>query len=120
MYRVSPFTYLVEGMLGVAIADTRVVCTDVELLNFTPPDGQTCQAYMADYISAAGGYLQDPQATGECAFCSIEDTNVFLSSVGVSYGNAWRDFGILWAFIIFNTFAAILFYWIFRVVSLGL
>lgn len=118
MYRVSPFTYFVEGMLGVAIANTNVVCADVEFLNFFPPDGQSCQEYIAPYQAAAGGYLRDPNATGECSYCTIDDTNVFLSSVGVTYANRWRDYGILWAFIVVNIFAAILFYWLFRVVSI--
>jgi hypothetical protein len=31
------------------------------------------------------------------------------------YSEAWRNFGIMWAFIIFNVVAALAFYWIFRV-----
>ena len=117
MYRVSPFTYFVEGMLGVAVANTEVECAQIEYLRFSPPDGQTCQEYITPYQSQAGGYLRDPAATTECEFCAIEDTNVFLSSFGISYSNRWRDFGILWAYCVFNICAAIFFYWVFRVVS---
>ncbi len=115
MYRVSPFTYLVEGMLSVGVANTRLHCADNEFVNFSPPSGQTCGDYMQPWISRAGGYLQDPSATNQCAFCTYDDTNVFLQQIGSSYSNVWRDFGILWAFIIFNMFAAVGLYWWARV-----
>jgi ATP-binding cassette subfamily G (WHITE) protein 2 (PDR) len=115
MYRVSPFTYFVEGMLGVAVADTTVQCSDIEYLRFEPANGQDCGTYMQAYQAAAGGYLLDPSATTNCEFCALQDTNVFLQSFGIEYGNRWRDFGILWAYCIVNIIGAILFYWIFRV-----
>jgi ATP-binding cassette subfamily G (WHITE) protein 2 (PDR) len=115
MYRVSPFTYFVEGMLGVAVADTIVECSPIEFLQFEPANGQDCQTYMAPYIQAAGGYLRDTAATTNCEFCALRDTNTFLTSFGLNYGNRWRNFGILWAYCIVNIAGAILFYWIFRV-----
>jgi len=115
MYRVSPFTYLVEGMLTTGIANQRTHCADNEFVTFQPPNGQTCGAYMQPYISQAGGYLQTPSATQNCNFCSYDDTNVFLSGVSLSYSNVWRDYGILWVYIIFNIFAAVGIYWLARV-----
>ncbi|WVO15160.1 hypothetical protein L204_102804 [Cryptococcus depauperatus] len=115
MYRVSPFTYLVEGMLGVAIANTNVICSSTELLTFRPTGGQTCGQYMASYISKFGGYLIDQGATSNCQFCSIKDTNVFLSTFGIYYKNKWRDFGLLWVYVIFNVFGAIGIYYLVRV-----
>ena len=115
MYRVSPFTYLVEGMLSTGIANAAVHCADNEFVMFSPPSGSTCQQYLEPYISQAGGYLQDPSATDTCKFCTYNDTNVFLSGIGLSYSNAWRDFGIMWAYIIFNIFAAVGIYWLARV-----
>jgi len=115
MYRVSPFTYLVEGMLSTAVANQRVTCAANEYVTFQPPAGQTCQAYMAPYISTAGGYLEDPNATTDCNFCTYESTNVFLTGVSASYSHYWRDFGILWVYIIFNICAAVMIYWLARV-----
>ncbi|KAK8215113.1 Multidrug resistance protein [Zalaria obscura] len=116
MYRLSPFTYLIDGMLSTAVANTALVCADNELLTFSPPSGQTCQQYMADYIATVGaGYLTDPQATDSCHFCQISSTNTFLAQVSSSYDHRWRNFGILWAFIIFNACAAVAFYWLLRV-----
>jgi hypothetical protein len=33
----------------------------------------------------------------------------------LNYDLRWRNFGIMWAFIIFNVFGAVLFYWLARV-----
>ena len=32
-------------------------------------------------------------------FCTIKETNAFLSAVSSTYGNRWRDFGILFGFM---------------------
>ncbi|WWD22190.1 hypothetical protein CI109_106681 [Kwoniella shandongensis] len=115
MNRVSPFTYLVEGMLGSAVANTNVVCSATELLHFDPPSGQTCGAYLQSYIASAGGYLVDSNATDACEFCAIQSTNTFLAGFEIFYSSMWRDFGLMWVFIIFNSVAAVLIYWVARV-----
>lgn len=115
MYRVSPFTYLVQGMLSASVANTAVVCASNELLTFQPLDGQTCGEYMDPYIASQGGYLLNGNATSDCSFCSTSSTNTFLASVSAYYDQRWRNFGIMWAFIIFNIFAALGVYWLARV-----
>ncbi|KAJ5461184.1 uncharacterized protein N7458_002736 [Penicillium daleae] len=94
MYRVSPFTYMVQGMMTTAVANTDVVCASNELLHFAPPTGQTYGQYMQDYINAAGGYLQDYDARDECTYCTIGQTNLYLKSVNAFYDQRWRNFGI--------------------------
>lgn len=114
MYRVSPFTYLVSGMLSVGISNTEVTCAENEFLRFDPAN-KTCTEYMEPYIGTMGGYLKDGTATSDCHFCPIKDTNVFLSRVSSSYADIWRNFGIMWVFIVFNIIAACLLYWWVRV-----
>ncbi|KAG9892937.1 putative ABC multidrug transporter, partial [Aureobasidium melanogenum] len=114
MYRLSPFSYLVDGMLSTAVANTNVVCASNEYLRFSSPAGQTCGQFMGPWIAQYGGYLQNNQ-TSECQFCQISDTNTFLASVSSSYSHRWRNFGILWAYIIFNAVAAVGIYWLARV-----
>ncbi|KAI9803300.1 MAG: hypothetical protein M1825_002091 [Sarcosagium campestre] len=115
MYRISPFTYLVSAMLSVAVANTNAVCSDIEIATFNPPAGQTCAQYLAPLIDAAGGYVQNPNATSDCGFCSVSDTNTFLAQVSSTYSHRWRDFGVMWAFIVFNIFGAVFLYWLVRV-----
>ncbi|KAK7033403.1 Brefeldin A resistance protein [Favolaschia claudopus] len=50
MYRVSPFTYLIEGLLGQALGKHSITCSPVELLRVNPPSGQTCGEYFSPYI----------------------------------------------------------------------
>ncbi|KAJ2903503.1 ZEB2-regulated ABC transporter 1 [Zalerion maritima] len=115
MYRISPFTYLVSGLLSSAVANTDVTCSDVEYLLFDPVNGKTCYEYMEPYMEKAGGYLLDNNATENCQFCSVRDTNTFLASINSDYADRWRNFGILWAYIIFNIFGALAVYWLVRV-----
>lgn len=115
MYRVSPFTYLVDGMLSTGIANQQVTCADNEFVTIQPTSSQTCRQYMATWIAKAGGYLQNPDATSDCSFCTLNDTNTFLTAVSSSYANRWRNFGIMWGFIVFNLFMAVFLYWLIRV-----
>jgi len=114
MYRVSPFTYLIEGMLATAVKNARATCSDVDFLRFPPPAGQTCGSYLQRYLTASGGYLEDAQSTTNCSLCQLSDTNVFLEAVSINPNNGWRDFGIMWIFIVFNIFAALALYWLLR------
>ncbi|KAI0477156.1 ABC-2 type transporter-domain-containing protein [Xylariaceae sp. FL0804] len=116
MYRVSPFTYLVSAMLSTALAHTTVTCAQNELLTFDPPSGETCQQWMATQLKY-GGYLADgtENLTQNCVFCPISDSDVFLSQLSAEYSTRWRNFGIFWAYIVFNIFGALFFYWLTRV-----
>ncbi|KAL2172726.1 hypothetical protein VTG60DRAFT_4172 [Thermothelomyces hinnuleus] len=115
MYRVSPFSYLVSAMLSTAVANTEVHCAANEYLKFEPLKGMTCGEYMKDWISQFGGYLQDESNTTMCSYCTIRDTNTYLAGVRADYSDRWRNFGIMFAYIIFNVFAALAVYWLVRV-----
>ncbi|KLT39406.1 putative xenobiotic-transporting ATPase [Cutaneotrichosporon oleaginosum] len=114
MNRVSPFTYLAEGMLATGLARTNVVCSSAELLRLNAPSGQTCGEYLGPWIQQAGGYVKDP-ASSACEYCAMDKTDTFLSVFNIYYDNRWRDFGLMWVYIIFNVFAAIAFYYLARV-----
>lgn len=117
MYRVSPLTYFVSGILSVGLANAPITCAPEELLRFSPPPLTTCVEYLAPYMESQGGYLvpESMNSTTSCVFCSGSDTNVFLESVSSEYKDRWRNFGVTWAFIVFNTVAAIGLYWLARV-----
>ena len=115
MYRISPFTYLINGMLSTGLANTRIRCASIEYLHFEPQSGKTCGEYMADYIAARGGYLENTAARSNCSFCTADQTNTYLLQLNSNYADRWRNFGILWAFIVFNIFGAVFLYWLARV-----
>lgn len=115
MYYASPFTYLVDGMLSTGLANTKVVCSSIELRTLEPINGQTCGEFLGPYINRLGGYVTNPDASQGCEFCSASDTNVVLATLSSNYSNRWRNFGIMWAFITFNISAALFLYWLARV-----
>jgi hypothetical protein len=78
------------GMITSAVSRTAIVCADNELLRFEPTDGQTCEAYMAPYISQAGGYLIDPAAGAACEYCTLSTTDQFLQGAfGLDFSHAY-------------------------------
>ncbi|KAF4618528.1 hypothetical protein D9613_009700 [Agrocybe pediades] len=116
MYHLSPFTYLIEGLLGQAIGQQEITCSAVEYVTINPPSGSTCAEYMGPYISFAGGYLTNPDAQEGCRFCSVRTTDQFLEhAFNIFYGNRWRDFGIFVAFCVFNIFLCFFFTYMFRI-----
>jgi ABC-type multidrug transport system permease subunit len=118
MYRVSPFTYLVDAMLSVGVANNIVVCSANELLTFNPPSMETCATYLTPYLNSTGGHMSqiiNPDANSNCQFCALGSTNDFLSSINASYDQRWRNFGLLWVYIVFNAVMAVFLYWLVRV-----
>ncbi|KAH9997170.1 ABC-2 type transporter-domain-containing protein, partial [Xylariaceae sp. FL0662B] len=115
MYRVSPFTYIISAMLSNGVANHEVHCSDIELLRFNPPAGQTCQQYLGPFLELAGGDLYNPEATSACQFCTIANSNTFLESVDIYFSDRWRNLGLVWAYIVFNLGGALFFYWLARV-----
>jgi ABC-type multidrug transport system permease subunit len=115
MYRVSPLTYWVDGTAAAGLAGQAVKCASNELARFNPPPGQSCGQYLSAYLSQAPGQLLNPDATSKCQYCPLSNSDQFLSTVAISYGTRWRNFGLMWAYILFNIFIAVLFYYCFRV-----
>ncbi|PQE29880.1 ATP-binding cassette transporter protein [Rutstroemia sp. NJR-2017a WRK4] len=115
MYRVSPLTYLVSAIASTGLSGRQVVCADNELAVMQPPSGQTCGAYLNSYATAAGGSVYNPEATSNCQYCSASNADQFLSSVSIHYSTRWRDYGIGFAFIVFNICTAVLLYYLIRV-----
>ncbi|KAH8669011.1 ABC-2 type transporter-domain-containing protein [Xylariales sp. PMI_506] len=101
MYWLTPFHYLLEAFLAVAIHNEPVQCEAGEFAEFSPPPGQTCDSYVQQYIAEAGGYVQTGN-DGLCQFCQYASGDQFGNQFSVSYSNIWRDFGIVCGFIAFN------------------
>ena len=114
MYRVNPFTYILEAFLGTSLANAAVHCAPNEYLYFSAPGGSTCAEYMGPYMRSAGGFLIGG-AGPDCQFCAMDKTNDFLDTLHISFANRWRDFGLVWAYSVFNIAAAVALYWLVRV-----
>lgn len=103
MYWLTPFHYLLEAFLAVALHDQPVQCGGNEFARFSPPPGQTCQDYARGYIAQAGGYVQDAlDGSGLCEYCQYATGDEFGKGFSVYYSHIWRNFGIVCGFIVFN------------------
>ncbi|KAJ5812426.1 hypothetical protein N7474_008727 [Penicillium riverlandense] len=115
MYRLSPFTYWIGGMASTQVHGREVVCSSTELAVFDPPANQTCYEYMVEYMKLAGGQLQNPDATLDCRFCSLTVADQYLAGSEIYWSERWRNFGLIWVYVVFNIFMATVLYYLFRV-----
>ncbi|KKY15173.1 putative abc-2 type transporter [Diplodia seriata] len=135
--RASPFTYLVAAALSAAVGGREVRCADEEVLRFELPrdarglgrglSAESCEAFLAPWVEEMGGYVVPvpvPDGGGGggggggaevCGYCKMGNADQFLAGVGAEYGDAWRNFGLLWVYVVFNVFAALGLYWLCRV-----
>lgn len=115
MWRVSPFTYFVSGVLGAALHGRKVICSDAELSVLNPPLGQTCGSYLAKFLAVAPGTLNNPEATSKCEYCPLSSADQYLAVRRVYWDQRWRNYGIFICYMAFNIFAMVSLYYIFRV-----
>ena len=115
MYRVSPLTYWVSGVVSTGSSGRTINCSANELAVMQPPSGQTCGQFLTQYATAAAGNILNPDATSNCQYCSLQNSDQYLAQVSISYGTRWRDFGLVWAYVLFNIAIAVASYYCFRV-----
>ncbi len=120
MYYVSPFTYWISGIVATMLHGRVVQCAASEDLVFNPPPNLTCGEYLAPLAGQLPGTLQNPTATEACRYCSFTLADQFLGSVDIFWSQRWRNFGIMWAYILFDIAAAIAVYYLFRVRGVGI
>ncbi|CAO3694119.1 unnamed protein product [Rhizopus stolonifer] len=105
MYWLDPFHYYIEGLAVNELENVIVQCSDEDLLNFSPPPGQTCGEYAQAFLSQGTGYIANPNAVQpeQCGYCTYNSGAEFYeTNMGWNAANKWRNFGILIAFFIFN------------------
>lgn len=114
MYWLTPFHYLLEGFLGVLVHDIPMECVEREETLFSLPPGQdSCQSYAGSFLSQATGYVRDV-GNGMCAYCLFSDGDQFAANnFNVYYNHKWRDYGIFWAFVMFNFAAVFVLSWLY-------
>lgn len=121
MYRISPVTYLMGGMIKAGLANSPLNCASIDLLRIPLPSqngtSSSCGSYLEEYMSTAGGQVLNPNTNvvGEdCVFCAVTDTNVALQSMGIDVGTRWRDLGFLAVYVVVNIAGVFFLYWVTR------
>jgi ABC-type multidrug transport system ATPase subunit len=91
LYYLDPFTYVVQALFTLTVWDVKVKCAASELSIITPPPNQTCGSYMADFITAHSGYLNNPEALSDCEYCQYSMGSDYAKTFNINsktYG--WR------------------------------
>ncbi|KAK2027777.1 ABC-2 type transporter [Colletotrichum zoysiae] len=96
MYRVSPFTYWIAGIVSTQLHGRPITCSAAETSTFNPPLNQTCGEYLSDYLQTAPGQLQNPDATEQCRYCSLSNADQYMAGSNIFYDERWRNYGIKW------------------------
>ena len=125
MFRLSPFTWIMEGILGNAVGDAKVDCQPNELQTIIPPN-VSCERWMEPWTAKrdavnppprTGYYVSNPDGT--CGFCRYRYGEDYLNSVEMTAKGMYRDLGIICAYIVFNTLLLFGLFWLFRIYKFG-
>lgn len=124
MFPLSPFTYLIEGMLGAVLNDQPVRCAPNEYNAITPPPGQSCAQYLANFVTdlqgpnlGTGYYIEG--SDGTCDYCQFRVGNDYLRSINMNAAYRFRDLGIICAYIAFNILLCFALFYFFRIFKLS-
>lgn len=98
LYYLNPFNYLMGSMLTFTIFDRPVNCAPHEFAIFDPPAGQSCQEYLANYMTGAGARtnLINPAAASQCMVCEYRTGSDYLYNINLlDYYYGWREAAIV-------------------------
>ncbi|SCV67921.1 BQ2448_42 [Microbotryum intermedium] len=108
LYQLNPQTRIVSALIATALYELPVQCTEREFAVFEPPSGQTCLQWAGPFVQAVkAGYLNNPNASTGCQYCSVSVGQQFYEPLGIRFDTRWRDLGIMIAFTVFNCLVTI-------------
>jgi len=108
LYQLDPFTRMLSAMLATELHGLKIQCQAEEFAIFDPPSGQTCYTWANEFVTAFGGYINNPNATATCQYCQYQTGDDFFTPLNVRYENRWRDAWIFFCYFVFNFIATII------------
>ncbi|KAL7904164.1 Brefeldin A resistance protein [Trichoderma velutinum] len=115
MYHLSPYTYIIGGLLSNAVHGIATVCKPSEVNIFQPPQEMSCEAYAGEFVATAAGKLLNPNATSECQYCRYAVADQWLASLDLSWDQRWRNLGFTCAYVLFNVVILFVLFFVLRV-----
>lgn len=94
MYHLTPFTYLIEGLLTNALGGIEIRCTAEQFNVLTPPSGTDCLTFLQPFLSTGTGYAE--VIDGACSYCAYASGDQFLETLNMSFSHRYRDVGFMW------------------------
>lgn len=98
LYQLNPWTRTISSMIATELHGLVITCKPDEFAVFPPPVGQTCRQWAEPFISAFGGYLDNPDATDACRYCQYSVGDQFYAPLNIDYDKRWRDVWILFCY----------------------
>ncbi|KAF5580877.1 ATP-binding protein multidrug cassette transport [Fusarium subglutinans] len=116
LYYLSPFTYLLGGMVTAVTSSAEVSCSPADLTVFTAPTNQTCSSYVSEWALSASAQLLNPEASGDdyCKVCRWTTGTQFLDQFNLGdgqLGGQWGSWGIFVVFTFSNLALVYFFTW---------
>lgn len=114
MYKLSPYTYFIQNLVGSILHDRQVHCAPHELAVFLPPSGKTCGEFTQAFIDVTHGFLVNPLDTTDCQYCQYTVGDQYLSRIGAKFSYRWRNIGFFVIYVVFNMAMCLFLYWLLR------
>ncbi|WKT52709.1 AAA ATPase domain [Fusarium oxysporum f. sp. vasinfectum] len=116
LYYLSPFTYLLGGMVTAVTSSVGVSCSSADLTVFTAPANETCSSYVSKWALSASAQLLNPEASGDdyCQVCRWTTGTQFLDQFNLGdgqLGGQWGSWGIFVVFTFSNLALVYFFTW---------
>ncbi|RKK92030.1 Multidrug resistance protein CDR2 [Fusarium oxysporum] len=116
LYYLSPFTYLLGGMVTAVTSSVGVSCSSADLTVFTAPANETCSSYVSEWALSASAQLLNPEASGDdyCQVCRWTTGTQFLDQFNLGngqLGGQWGSWGIFVVFTFSNLALVYFFTW---------
>jgi hypothetical protein len=119
LYYLSPFTYLLGGMIIAVTGPVSVQCKASDLVEFTAPANETCASYAGNWAPEASAQLLNPDASGgaACQVCMLTNGSQYLElfNLNGAFGGKWGAWAIFLLFTFSNLALVYLFTWATRV-----
>lgn len=95
LYNVNPIRFSISSLIANEFYNFEVVCAATEFITFNPQPGETCGSWAAGYIATAGGYINNPDATADCQYCTYATGQEFYTAFNIDWSERGRDLGIM-------------------------
>ena len=102
LYCLDPFTHVMGAMISAELHRLKIECKSNKFSVFKPPEGQACSAWVNEFVSAFGVYLDNTNDTSACQYCPYSVGEDFFILLKIRYKDRWRDVFMLFGFFIFN------------------
>ena len=104
LYWMNPFHYLLSSLLVFTTWDVQIQCKESELAIFNPPNSQTCEQYLEEFLTGPYGMaanLLNPNDTSRCQVCQYTSGSDYLRALNIQERwIGWRDTGIVALFAV--------------------